>query len=57
MDISMPVMNGYEATMEIRELEKKFKMPKSMIIALSAHTTEVHKKQARNAKMNQFSKI
>jgi PAS domain S-box-containing protein len=35
MDIQMPVMNGYEATIEIRKMEQNQKIP---IIALSAGT-------------------
>jgi len=38
MDISMPVMNGYDATREIRLIEKKFELH-TPIIAVTAHGT------------------
>ena len=44
MDISLPVMDGYEATRRIREVHKS--MP---IIGLSAHAMEGHKQKAQDA--------
>ena len=37
MDISMPDLNGYEATKAIRELELKLNRPRTPIIAVTAH--------------------
>lgn len=37
MDISMPVMNGYDATAAIRQLEAKNGLPRTPIIAVTAH--------------------
>lgn len=36
MDIQMPIMNGVEATIEMRKLEKKNNWPKIRIIAVTA---------------------
>lgn len=44
MDISLPVMDGYEATRRIREARQN--MP---IIGLSAHAMEGHKQKAQDA--------
>ena len=51
MDVQMPVMNGYEATREIRKLEdsKKASIP---IIAMTANAFEEDKKNAIEAGMN-----
>lgn len=38
----MPIMNGYEATKKIRELEEEYELENTVIVALSAHNTEVH---------------
>jgi len=51
MDIQMPVMNGYEATREIRRLEGRY--PKSLpIIAMSANAYEEDIKEALDSGMN-----
>lgn len=49
MDISLPVIDGYEATRRIRELRAS--MP---IIGLSAHAMEGHKQRAQDAGCNDY---
>jgi CheY-like chemotaxis protein len=44
MDISLPVMDGYQATRKIRE-----SLPSIPIIGLSAHAMEGHKQKAEEA--------
>ena len=42
----MPIMDGYEATMKIRELERRVLSndePTAYIVGLTAHATETHK--------------
>jgi hypothetical protein len=52
MDIEMPVMNGIDATVEIRRITANNIYP--IIIGVSAHTVDEIKKQALQAGMNDF---
>ena len=49
MDISLPVMEGYEATRRIRET-----LPATPIIGLSAHAMSGHEQKAREAGCNDY---
>ncbi|WP_221259152.1 PAS domain S-box protein [Flavobacterium okayamense] len=49
MDIQMPIMNGYEATLEIRRIN-----PKSIIIALTAGAITGEKEKCMDIGMNDF---
>ncbi len=51
MDVRMPVMNGYEATREIRQLENQ-ELAKIPILAMTANAFEEDKKEALKAGMN-----
>jgi len=54
MDIQMPVMDGIQATRLIRDYEKKNKLKKSVIIAVTAHTKEGEKQNLLDAGMNLY---
>ncbi|UFH52054.1 PAS domain S-box protein [Spirosoma sp. KNUC1025] len=51
MDIQMPIMNGYEATQRIRELEQTGHIP---IIALTAGTVKGEREKCLDAGMDDF---
>lgn len=54
MDISMPVMNGYEATAAIREQEHSLGRSPAQILALTAHVLEEERQSCLKAGMNDF---
>ncbi len=51
MDIQMPIMNGYEATKQIRSLSNKF-LANTPIVAMTANAFEDEKKRALSCGMN-----
>ncbi|MBM9549175.1 response regulator [Leptospira sp. 201903074] len=53
MDCEMPVMDGFEATLKIRELEKT-KSEKIIILAVTAHVLTEHKEKCFEVGMNGF---
>lgn len=54
MDISMPEMNGYEATAAIRAYEQEQGLPATPIIALTAHSLVGADKDCLDAGMNDY---
>ncbi|MFN3714551.1 MAG: 7TM diverse intracellular signaling domain-containing protein [Alcanivoracaceae bacterium] len=54
MDCEMPVMDGYEATRRIRDLEQSRQLPALAIIGLSAHASSEHVQRARTAGMDDY---
>ena len=49
MDISLPILDGYEATRQIRK-----SLPHTPIIGLSAHAMEGHRQKAQDAGCNDY---
>ncbi len=41
MDLIMPVMNGFKASAEIRELEKKYNIPESKKLFICGDSSQV----------------
>jgi CheY-like chemotaxis protein len=60
MDIAMPVLNGYEATLAIRNLENQHGMQdkerRSYIIGLTGHCSEIYQEKCYESGMNLFCK-
>jgi CheY-like chemotaxis protein len=54
MDLSMPVMDGLEATRKIRELERDSLRRRTPIIAATAHVLEQDRERCRLAGMDDF---
>ena len=54
MDISMPEMNGYEASQAIRALEQKTGKARTPIIAVTAHTLRGDEERCLQAGMDDY---
>ena len=54
MDISMPVMNGLEATRRIRERERAHKLPPATIVGVTAHAMPADRYRCIEAGMNDY---
>ncbi|UWN51942.1 Signal transduction histidine-protein kinase BarA [Alcanivorax sp. ALC70] len=54
MDCEMPVLDGYQATREIRLLETRLDVDPCWIIALSAHATGDYVHKARDAGVDDY---
>jgi len=54
MDCEMPEMDGFEATLQIRLLERLRKWPAVPIIALTAHTLDEHREYGLEVGMDDF---
>ena len=54
MDCSMPVMDGYEASRQIRAIEAQGELHMTPIIALTADVTKENQQKCQSAGMNDF---
>ncbi|MBU2514299.1 response regulator [bacterium] len=54
MDLNMPVMDGFEATTEIRAFEKRYAIRPIPIVALTANVSEDAKMKCRQVGMNGY---
>lgn len=54
MDMMMPVMDGVEATLKIREIEASRLRPSCPIVALTANALEAHREKCLAAGMDDF---
>jgi signal transduction histidine kinase/DNA-binding response OmpR family regulator len=54
MDVSMPVMNGYQATGRIREIERENGLKPAHIIGLTAHALEGDREKCLDAGMDYY---
>jgi len=52
MDCEMPIMDGYQTTLLIREWEKQEQLDELPIIALTAHALNEHRQKASDSGMN-----
>ena len=54
MDCEMPVMDGYSATIALRQLEQEKQLPPLPVIALTAHVMPEHQRKALASGMNDY---
>lgn len=54
MDVQMPEMNGFDATIAIRNHERRFGMPETPIIGMTAHALAGDKERCLAAGMNDY---
>ncbi|KAI9779080.1 MAG: histidine kinase osmosensor [Geoglossum umbratile] len=54
MDVQMPIMGGFEATANIREYERNMGLPRSPIIALTAHAMLGDREKCIQAQMDEY---
>lgn len=54
MDVSMPVMDGHDATRAIRAYEAEKGLPPTPVIAVTAHALDADREACKNAGMDRF---
>ncbi|XOZ34147.1 MHYT domain-containing protein [Halomonadaceae bacterium KBTZ08] len=55
MDVQMPIMNGHEATRNVRQLESEQHRERTPVLALTASVLQEHRQQADSADMDGFA--
>ncbi len=53
MDCSMPILDGYQCSIEIRKLYKNYRVDQPKIIAITGHTEDVYISKAFESKMDE----
>jgi CheY-like chemotaxis protein len=53
MDCSMPIMDGYKSSIEIRKFYKHHRVQQPLIVALTGHTEDVYISKAFSSKMDE----
>ena len=54
MDVRMPVMDGLEATRQLRRLQQQGRLPRFPVLGLSAHALETDRRAALDAGMDDY---
>lgn len=54
MDCEMPIMDGITATEKIREIEARANLPRTPVVALTAHVLQEQRDRMQKAGMDQF---
>ncbi|MBX3635235.1 MAG: response regulator [Rubrivivax sp.] len=54
MDVRMPVMDGLEATRQLRRLQQQGRLPRFPVVGLSAHALETDRRAALDAGMDDY---
>jgi len=54
MDISMPILNGYEATQKIREIERAHRLSPTPIIAVTANALKEDENECLSKGMDDY---
>lgn len=54
MDVQMPIMGGFEATAKIRDWERENRLPRTPVVALTAHAMVGDREKCIQAQMDEY---